>query len=251
MTYYDDPKFDYQKYWTERVYEDKAERIALQRLFRYVSPKKTLIDIGGGFGRLTSEYAPLFQKCFLLDPSEKLLRKAKTICGKYKNLSFKRGFIENLPFKNQSFDTAICIRTIHHLENLPKTIEEISRILKPKGYLILEFANKMRFKNILRAIFSFNFNFFTNHQPVNISSKKNAVPFFSYHPNQIKTLLLANGFEIKKILSVSNFRQPQIKKIIPLKLLLRMESFFSLLSSYFPPFQFWGPSIFILAQKKK
>lgn len=247
--FYDDPQFDYQKYWQGREYENEVEKSTLKKILLSIRPKDSLLDIGGGFGRLVPIYAPIFKKCVLVDPSEKLLSYSKKLKKNYPNFEVKKGIVENLPFKNDSFQVAICIRVFHHLKNPQKAIKEIKRVLKPKGFLILEFANKIRFKNILKAIFSLDFNFFFNHLPLNISSNKN-IPFVSYHPNQIKTLLLANGFEIKKIISVSNFRLPLIKKIVPLKVLLKLEEIFSFLSSFLPFLSFFGPSVFILAQKK-
>jgi len=246
--FYDEPSFDYQKYWQGREYEDTAERIVLKRLLKIIGKKEKLLDIGGGYGRLVPEYAKNFQNCLIIDPSEKLLSQAKKLCFKYKNLSLQKGIIEKIPHKDESFDVVLSVRTFHHLENLHQAIKEIYRVLKPKGFLILEFANKIRFKNILKAILKLNFNFLVDHKPEKVGKSK--IPFYSYHPNQIKTILLSEGFKIIKIFSVSNFRSPLIKKIIPLKILLKLESLFSLISSKFPPLRFWGPSIFILAQKK-
>lgn len=43
----------------------------------------------------------------------------------------------NMPFKDEEFDTAICTEVIEHVENPFLLFKEISRILKPGGYLIL------------------------------------------------------------------------------------------------------------------
>jgi len=245
---YDEPSFDYQKYWQGREYEDTAERIALKRILKIIGKKEKLLDIGGGYGRLAPEYVKNFKNCLIIDPSEKLLSQAKKLCYKYKNLSLQKGIIEKIPQKNESFDVVLCIRTFHHLENPQRAIKEIRRILKPRGFLILEFANKIRFKNIFKAILKLNFNFLVDHKPEKIGKSK--IPFYSYHPNQIKTILLSENFDILKTFSVSNFRSPLIKKIIPFKILIKLESLFSLISSSFPLLKFWGPSIFILARKK-
>lgn len=244
VPYYDDPFYDYKKFWRERKYEDKAERLALRKFFNLIpeNQKESLIDIGGGFGRLAPEYTSLFEFCLLVDPSKKLLHHAQKLCRKYKNLSLKKGFIQKLPVKSESFDIALLIRVLHHLTSLSTMISEARRILKPNGFLILEFANKIHLKNCLKALSRLDFRFFTDHMPEVLSQKKNVLPFINYHPNHIKTLLLSNGFKIVKTLSVSNLRHPLLKKILPLKSLLFLESKFSLLTSY-------GPSIFVLAQK--
>jgi len=245
---YDEPSFNYRKYWQGREYEDTAERIALKRILKIIGKKEKLLDIGGGYGRLVPEYVKNFKNCLIIDPSEKLLSQAKKLCYKYKNLSLQKGIIEKIPQKNESFDVVLCVRAFHHLENPRQAIKEINRVLKPQGFLILEFANKIRFKNILKAILKLNFKFLVDHNPEKIGKSK--TPFYSYHPNQIKTLLLSEDFDIFKTLSVSNFRSLLLKKIIPLNFLLKLESFFSFISSWFYPLRFWGPSIFILAQRK-
>jgi len=247
---YDDPRYNYQEYWQGREYEDKSERIALRKLFNLIPRKNTILDIGGGFGRLTPEYVDLFKKCVLIDPSKKLLNQAEKLCQKYKNLSVKNGLVEKLSAADEKYDAIITVRTLHHLKNLPLAIKNISQIVKPNGFFILEFANKIRFKSLIRAFSHLNFDFLTSHKPQNISHQKATVPFVSYHPSQIKTLLLTNGFSIIKILSVSNFRHTLFKKLFPLKILLKIESLFSDVFPHLPFFRFFGPSVFILAQKK-
>lgn len=248
QAFYDDPNFDYHQYWQERDYEQKAEEIALKRLFRLIPKKESLLDVGGGFGRLVPTYAPIFKNCFLLDPSKRMLQETKKLLKQYPNLKPKRGVAEKLPYPDKSIQTILCVRTIHHLNSPEKGIREFARVLKPKGFLILEFANKMHFKNILKAIFRFDLGFFSS-KPEDISLKEGVTPFLNYHPQFIKKLLARQGFKIRKTYSVSNFRHPLTKKLIPLSVLLAIESGFSLLTSCFPPFSFFGPSIFVFCQK--
>ena len=50
---YDDPNFDYTKYWVGRDYENAAEEIAIRRLLKG-KHFASAVDIGGGYGRLCS-----------------------------------------------------------------------------------------------------------------------------------------------------------------------------------------------------
>lgn len=249
ISFYDDTHFDYRQYWQGREYENQADKIAFHRFLKFIPLGGNLLDAGGGFGRLAKDYSSHFRECLIIDASEKHLALAKKLCKQYANLKLKKGLLENLPLNDNSFSVVVCIRTFHHLDNPVKAIQEIYRVLKPGGYFILEFANKARFKNMLKACLRLNLNFLTNHQPTSLNHH-NKVPFFSYHPNQIKTLLLSNHFSIIKTLSVSNLREPLLKKIIPLKVLIGLEKIFSWFSSCCPVFQYFGPSIFVLAQKK-
>ncbi len=238
--------YDYPQYWRKRKYEHQAEKVALKKLLTKIPKKNNLLDIGGGFGRLAEVYAPIFKNCLLVDPSEELIKIAQNKYKKYINLSFKKGRLPKLPLADNQFDCVLVIRLFHHLSDLKKPIVEIHRVLKPKGYLILEFANKIHGKSVLKSIFSRNFNYLLSHLPENISHQKK-IPFFNYHPMHIKSLLLTNGFNEVKTLSVSNFRNPIFKKFIPIKILLFFESLLQPVLSFFN----FGPSIFILAQNKK
>jgi ubiquinone/menaquinone biosynthesis C-methylase UbiE len=249
--YYDDPDFDYRLYWTGREYENLSEKLALEKILETLPKRNRLLDIGGGFGRLVSVYAPLFKSCLLIDPSQKLLDQAKDFCVKYKNLKLQKGFFEKLPFKDKQFDTVITVRTFLHLENRDLAIKEAYRVLNNNGYLILEFANKNRLINILRTIIKGDFNFLIETKPVNIGQKGNCPPFISYHPSQIKSLLYTNGFQIDKVISVCNFRTQWLKRLIPIKFLLFFDSLIYILNTRLAIFNYFGPSIFILAQKRE
>jgi len=251
IPYYNDPAFNYRQYWQTREYENQAEKMALKKLLKFIpkSQRGKIIDIGAGFGRLTPIYASLFKSCLLIEPSDKLLKDAKKLSEKYNNLEFKKSFVEKLPVEGEAFDVVLMVRVAHHLQDLETMIVEVKRILKPSGYFILEFANKMHFKNRLEALIKFNFNFFRSHLPENLKTKRNTTPFFNYHPNQIKTLLLSHDFQIIEFLSVSNFRNPWLKKLVPLKLLLWLENIRQGISLH--QNLHLGPSIFVLAKKEK
>jgi ubiquinone/menaquinone biosynthesis C-methylase UbiE len=243
--------YDYPAYWESREYEDRAEKICLKRMISLIpqTQRIKIIDIGAGFGRQTPVYAPLFKECVLLDPSKKLLSEAKSRLEGYNNLKYVQGRTESLPFKQAQFEAALLIRVIHHLSEPQKAFEEVLRVLKPQGYFILEFANKIHFRAMLRAWLRGNFGFSQDlrpeeqRTPASVKAKK--IRFLNHHPKQIEKDLNQAGFKIIKKYSVSNFRSPLIKKVVPLNLLLKLEAI-----SHRPlAIYHFGPSIFLLCQK--
>jgi len=46
---------------------------------------------------------------------------------------------EDMPFDNDFFDVVICVNALDHVDDLEKTVKEISRVLKPGGKLIGQF----------------------------------------------------------------------------------------------------------------
>lgn len=241
--------FDYPKYWQKRTYEDQCEKIALKNLLKKIKPEGKVIDIGGGFGRLVPTYASFFQDCLVIDPSQKLLRIGKDYWKNIKNVSFQKGSLPKIDLKDNFCNAVLLVRVIHHLKNPLPSLKEISRILQPKGFLILEMANKVHFRARIKAFFSGDFSLTKDLTPLerrsseSISSRK--ILFLNHHPKKIISDLEQTGFIIKEILSVSNFRHPLIKKLIPDSILLCLEKLCQ------KPLAkvFFGPSIFILAQK--
>lgn len=249
-SFYD--SFDYPSYWLGRTYEDRSERIALERLFSKIPKKKekNFVDIGGGFGRLSNLYSPLFKQCLIVEPSIGLIKKGKESLEYSSNVTFSLGSLPKLTtIKNSSFNVAMMVRVIHHLKYPEISLKEISRVLKDDGYLVIEVANKIHFLAKIRAFFSGASNFSKDLSSVDIRSKESIeqgkILFINYHPDKIMRDFESLGFRVIETLSVSNFRNPLIKKIIPLKLLIFLEK------NMQKPLAkgFFGPSIFFLVQK--
>lgn len=239
--------FDYPGYWQGREYEDQAEKIALKRFLMKIPPekRKSLVDIGGGYGRLAEIYAPLFKKCLLIDPSKRLLKQAQIKLQNDPQVEFKEGRIEDLPAKDGQFDVALLVRVVHHLPYPKKAFLEAYRVLKEGGFLILEFANKIHFLACLRAWNKNDFVFRGSLAPINQAIKTEQVVFLNHHPQLIKRILEKIGFRVLEGLSVSNFRHGLCKKLIPQPLLLKLETL-----TQKPLFGLcFGPSLFLLCEK--
>lgn len=238
--------FDYQEYWEDRNFEDVCERVALGYFFKKIEQKNSLLDIGGGYGRLTSLYIPLFKNCTILDPSKKLLEIGKK---NFRDLFFVQGSLPKLPFKDNSFNVALMIRVSHHLLDLQPSFKEINRILTDSGFLILEVANKIHFLAIVKSFFSGNFSYFKKLAPVekrsSSSIKEGKITFVNHHPRKILDDLKKTGFSVVETLSVSNLRSSFIKKFLPKIFLVFLEKKLQKPLGKI----FFGPSIFFLVKK--
>lgn len=248
--FYDASDFDYEDYWRGRDYENLSEAICLKEFFKRIPNKsdKILVEVGAGFGRLTCLYHTLFKKSILVEPAGKLRKLAINRLKNYKNVKFLGGEAEKIPLGNDFCDIVLVVRVAHHLVYLDKAVKEIKRILKPGGFLALEFANKIHFRAVLRGLISLNPSIL-NHESIDRRSKevktRGAIPFMNHHPARVLKVLAKEGFKIISKRSVSNFRFPVLKKILPLGWLLKIEGF---LQPELAKISF-GPSIFLLCQK--
>jgi len=46
------------------------------------------------------------------------------------------GDLEQLPFRGEAFDKAICLNAFHHLPDMPRGLAEVHRVLKPGGRVV-------------------------------------------------------------------------------------------------------------------
>jgi len=103
-----------------------------------------ILDIGCGAGVMVREIANRGYEVFGMDYSYNMVKKAVTVCdvAKQADIDFLQGDIESLPFKDSVFDMVLCLGVITYLKSEEKALQEISRILKPNGILILSILNK-------------------------------------------------------------------------------------------------------------
>jgi len=135
--------YDYSQFWKDnkRLYEDRAERLALRKLLAGVDrDNKLFFDIGCGYGRLFDEYKD-FGTIVLIDYSIKNLRSAKNKIEtflkndpeKLSSIYFIAADAASLPVKSSCADAILTVRMIHHLDNPEKYFSEVARILRVNG----------------------------------------------------------------------------------------------------------------------
>ncbi|WKZ38037.1 MAG: class I SAM-dependent methyltransferase [Anaerolineales bacterium] len=93
----------------------------------------TLLDVGGGTGRVASAIRNLVDDVILADVSFGMLKESpraalKSVCGGS----------ESLPFADNSFERVIMVDALHHVLDHADTAREMFRVVKPGGLLVIE-----------------------------------------------------------------------------------------------------------------
>jgi ubiquinone/menaquinone biosynthesis C-methylase UbiE len=112
-----------------RVYQ--SEVLAIERL---LPRRASALEIGVGTGR----FASAFNIVTGLDPSINMLKIAKK-----RKIQVIQGVAEALPFSSESFSLVLMVTTICFLNDIKKSLNEIHRILKPGGQLVIGFIDKL------------------------------------------------------------------------------------------------------------
>ena len=216
-----------------RDYEDLTERIALRRLLPHRG--RRLVDLGGAFGRL-SEFYTGYEQVVLLDYSQSLLRQAQARLGQDGRMVYVAANLYALPFADSAFDAAMMVRVMHHVEDVPSALVEIARCLAGGGTFVLEFASKRHLKSIAR--YALHAQQWSPFDPVPYEFVEMN---FDFHPAWMRDRLVEAGFHVKRQLTVSHFRLPLLKRLIPPRALAALDSLCQLTGNWWQ----LSPSVFV------
>jgi ubiquinone/menaquinone biosynthesis C-methylase UbiE len=124
----DSADYDYRAFnspiWLQRYWQRKRHEIILE----FTGNSTVVLDVGCGSSRIILDLKDavgldiLFRKLRFLKPNHEKLVQASTLA---------------LPFKSESFDVVINSQVIEHVPADPKIMNEMWRVLRPGGTLIL------------------------------------------------------------------------------------------------------------------
>ena len=95
----------------------------------------SILDVGGGTGTLASKLRAKNNNVTIVDTSKEMLSRAKEKEIPEENLVV--GDAADLPFENDQFDVVLCSDALHHFPSREKSLEEMARVLKPEGELLI------------------------------------------------------------------------------------------------------------------
>jgi ubiquinone/menaquinone biosynthesis C-methylase UbiE len=143
--------------WAENVDADVGARFgaALGEAAR-----GRLIDIACGPGVVTAALAPNAAAVVAFDATAPMLDKARARCAKagVRNVEFKSGDAENLPFADAEFDGAVTRAAVHHFAEPQSAFDEMFRVLRPGGAAVIadvissEDADESRLHNAIERL---------------------------------------------------------------------------------------------------
>ncbi len=137
----------------------------------------SLLDAGGGTGRVSAQLRPFVDRLVISDESAKMLAQAqaKNVCCPVVSA------VETLPFPDASFDRVMVVDALHHFADQREALADLVRVLKPGGRLVVEEPDLKRFQVKLIAVVE----------------KVALMRSHFYYPAQIEAMLKAMGLSTK------------------------------------------------------
>jgi ubiquinone/menaquinone biosynthesis C-methylase UbiE len=164
-----------------------ADPVILEKMVRLASPTSQwkVLDIATGTGHTAFAFAPFVSKVIGMDLTPEMLNKANKLKNQnqFTKVDFQTGNVHSMKFDNESFDLLTCRRAFHHFQNKDIALQEMNRVLKPQGILIIDDRSIPEDKEIDQIMNSLD----TLHDSSHIRE---------YNSKEWMIMLKANGFEI-------------------------------------------------------
>ena len=121
----------------ETVYNGKVYNGTGEKVAELTDPSDIVLECACGTGAITQYIAQKCKKLLATDYSIGMLRQASKKCRKYENVSFRKADITDLRCPDNRFDQVVAGNVIHLLPEPEKALNELVRVVKPGGKIII------------------------------------------------------------------------------------------------------------------
>jgi len=130
--------------WDQRFYTpEMGERLPqLASLFQLQKGAK-ILDVGAGTGGIVPYLLEAIGpegSIWAVDFAEEMVKIGRKKFQKESRVIFELASVEDLPYKDRFFDQIVCFGAFPHFEDKIKALEEMNRVLKSQGTLIIAHA---------------------------------------------------------------------------------------------------------------
>jgi len=160
---------------------EKRVRLATALELAQLDGADTVGDLGVGSGRLFAHLPDNVSQIIGVDFSAPMIQGARENIS---NVAYVQGTAESLPLRTGSLDVLFCLGVVGHMNSdaVPAAIDEMARVLRPGGSLILSFANaRSPFRRLRRVCIA----------------ARSGTHYTTYRPEYIEEILRQAGCHIR------------------------------------------------------
>lgn len=121
----------------ETIYNRKVFTGTGAKVAEMIEPSDNVLECACGTGAISVYIAQKCRKLIATDYAVGMLKQAEKKCRMYQNVTFRRADITNLKYKDESFDKVIAGNVIHLLAEPEKALNELERVVKQGGKIII------------------------------------------------------------------------------------------------------------------
>ncbi|SCL34318.1 Ubiquinone/menaquinone biosynthesis C-methylase UbiE [Micromonospora nigra] len=128
----------YQNYPRGRALTEQQSRAWLNAFAAALPERRPLVglDVGSGTGRFTPALARAFGPVTGVEPSVRM-REVAQAQSPHPGVRYLAGSAEDMPVSSGSADYALMFLAWHHVQDKPRAVRELARVVRPGGRLLL------------------------------------------------------------------------------------------------------------------
>lgn len=108
---------------------------------------RDILEVGCGTGLVLERLREFARTARGVDLSPGMLEKARA-----RGLDVLEGSATALPFEDGSFDVACSFKVLAHVPDIEKALAEMSRVVRPGGYVLAEFYNPYSIRGLVKRL---------------------------------------------------------------------------------------------------
>ena len=129
----------------ENIYNGKVYKATGRKVAEYINGMDEVLECACGTGAISAYIAQKCRRLIATDFSYGMLKTAAKKCRKYDNVIFKKADITNIKYKDGQFDKTVAGNVIHLLPEPEKALNELIRVTKQGGLVIIPtYINKTK-----------------------------------------------------------------------------------------------------------
>ncbi len=104
-----------------------------------LSPEATCLDIATGTGEFARALAPHVASVIGLDATDAMIEQGRSFVAQagIENISFQKGVVQELPFRDEAFDIVSSRYAFHHFADPKPVLAEMVRVCRTGGHVII------------------------------------------------------------------------------------------------------------------
>ena len=121
----------------ENVYNRKVYKGTGIKVAEFIDKNDSVLECACGTGAITEEIAKKCRQVVATEFAEEMLKRASKKCRKYGNVSFRQEDITDIKCADNSFNKVVAGNVIHLLPEPEKALNELLRVVRPGGKVII------------------------------------------------------------------------------------------------------------------
>ncbi|SIS71249.1 3-demethylubiquinone-9 3-methyltransferase [Roseivivax lentus] len=146
------------KWWSDEIRWVRTLKNLVPGRLRYFDRHvdwtgKTVLDLGCAGGFMAEALARRGAEVTGIDPARDAIAAAiRHAEAEGLSIRYDTGVGEALPYDDASFDAVVCVDVLEHVADLQKTLEEVTRVLRPGGHFLYDTINRNPIARLMAII---------------------------------------------------------------------------------------------------